>query len=247
MYKCTVCKKTKASTEFRASRRDLDPAIIRRCTACETCLGCEKSFSEYRKLDCNAQMCTTCCRQAARKACSVCAERLGPEAFPINQWKRTTRLDRNLYLRCLTCHTCVSCDDTKKDIRAFARDEKACKACCRLAARKTCAVCAESLREEAYPNSQWKQSTRRDRNLYLRCLKCHTCVACKTERTVKAFRDDAPTCRHCRTSQTSLLCDACHEKKPGSAFDDDVLKNALNNRASASAVLARPTAGRPRT
>ena len=43
---------------------------------------------------------------------------------------------------------------------------------------------------------------------------------------MKAFWDDALTCTHCTTNETSLLCDACHEEKPGSAFDEDILKHA---------------------
>ena len=60
----------------------------------------------------------------------------------------------------------------------------------------------------------------------MRCITCHTCAACSTEKPAQSFAGKSTRCIQCENLTTVHRCDACAASRPASAFDPRVLGNA---------------------
>ena len=98
-------QKNKPASDFSHPRRDLETAFHTRCKSCETCSACNRSFADHRKMAADRKLCTKCDAQEKLKTCTVCGEKRAKNLYSTSQWTQAERQSRNLYLRCIPCHS----------------------------------------------------------------------------------------------------------------------------------------------
>ena len=99
-------------------------------------------------------------------------------------------------------------------------------ACWQCSQKKPCSVCGERLSAEAFPESQWADSTRASRLSTLRCTACHCCATCRQVKDARAFDQKAKDCIECQRQSDTCRCDACQKILAWDEFDKDMLGNA---------------------
>ena len=85
--------------------------------------------------------------------------------------------------RCKSCQTCSTCGIYFTNFRLMAPYTSQCTACYNKERKRKCAACQEVLPETDFPKSALHHRTEAQRNLYLRCTKCHTCDTCEEKKT----------------------------------------------------------------
>lgn len=115
-YRCTACTEYKPASAFNHSRTDLETAFHTRCKTCETCTACKRRFSDHRSLAPDTKLCAKCLAQEKLKPCTVCQVKRPPHLYSASQWRQAARQSRHLYLRCIPCHTCATCQEPKDEI-----------------------------------------------------------------------------------------------------------------------------------
>ena len=137
-------------------------------------------------------------------------------------WASKTRESRNWFLRCTRCHTCSSCEVSKRS-EDFPQASSQCKKC---GGSKGCGVCGRELPQSAFPAWQWKNAGRAAQNWTLRCTACHSCATCCQIKNVRSFAGEAKTCIDCQRHTETLHCKACDRILPEKMFNQNMLLRA---------------------
>ena len=98
--------------------------------------------------------------------------------------------------------------------------------CTKCNTKHNCNICGKIYPSKDFPDSQLHNKGDPDRNIFLRCTKCHTCTECNEEKDIHAFDGNSPTCRKCQKLAHRHTWDACQRQRAETAFNVNILDNA---------------------
>ena len=159
-------------------------------------------------------MCHHCAPDLQLVKCTVCSRERPAAEFRGS----VAALLQQSHRRCNDCRRCSACSTFYENARSMISDSRLCTRC---NTKHHCKICGKIYPSKDFPDSQLHHKGDPDRNIFLRCTKCHTCTECTEEKDIHAFDGDSSTCTTCR----KLQCQICNKSRSYSEFPCSQLDN----------------------